>query len=63
MGKATAPIDLLREFRQGFEGEANYYRSRAAVAPDPGEEQSAGAKAFVAEQAVKKIDATLRDWG
>ena len=62
MTKATAPIDLLREFRVGFDSEARHYRDRAAKTPDPVEEQLCGAKAFAAEQAVKKIDATLRDW-
>ena len=63
MCKATAPIDLLRELRVGFETEARHYRDRAQRTPDRAEEQIAGAKAFAAESAVKKIDATLRDWG
>ena len=63
MCKATPPIDLLREFRAGFEAEAREHRQRASITPDRGEEQACGAKAFAAEQAVKKIDATLRDWG
>lgn len=63
MTKATAPIDLLREFRAGFEAEARTCRERASITPDRGEEQAMGAKAYAAEQAVKKIDATLRDWG
>lgn len=53
--KATPPIDLLRELRAGFEAEARHYRETPNAA-------GAGPKAYAAEQAVKKIDATLRDW-
>ncbi len=66
MCKAIAPIDLLRELRTGFEVEAGAFRKQqeAAVASGLGiRALSAGAKAFAAEHAVKKIDATLRDWG
>lgn len=61
--KATAPIDLLHELRAGFEAEARHYRARQET---PGnslvDNRIFGAHAFAAEQAVKKIDATLRDW-
>lgn len=62
MSKATAPLDLLREIRQGFIAEAGEYRQRAGRTPDRGEEQACGAKAYAAETVVRKIDATLRDW-
>ena len=62
MVKATAPIDLLREFRAGFEAEAKHFREQASRTPDRNEELAMGSKAYAAEQAVKKIDATLRDW-
>lgn len=68
MDKATAPLDLLRELRAGFEAEAGAFREQqrklvAAGLGRSGKEQSCGAKAFAAESAVKRIDATLRDWG
>jgi hypothetical protein len=59
--KATAPLDLLREIRTGFEAEARHYRELERQAPIR-EQQANGAKAYAAEQAVRKIDATLRDW-
>lgn len=62
MVKATAPIDLLRELRRGFETEAKHFRELEAQRAAGGA-RAAGAKAYAAEQAVKKIDATLRDWG
>lgn len=63
MCKATPPIDLLRELRAGFEHEAGRYRDDALnQCATEGERRVLGAKAFAAEQAVKKIDATLRDW-
>lgn len=61
MPKVTAPIDLLREFRAGFEAEAEHFRALEKQR-SAGGARAAGAKAFAAEQAVKKIDATLRDW-
>lgn len=61
MCKALAPIDLLREFRAGFEAEARHFRGLEKQR-SAGGARAAGAKAFAAEQAVKKIDATLRDW-
>ena len=61
--KATAPIDLLRELRAGFEAEARHFRERQARTFDGAEKHTVGAKAFAAENAVRKIDATLRDWG
>lgn len=65
MTKAAAPIDLLRELRAGFEAEAIAFRGVQEADVSAGmriKAQVAGAKAFAAEQAVKKIDATLRDW-
>lgn len=62
MDKATAPIDLLREFRVGFEAEAKHYREMQTRGTTIGEQRAMGAKANAAEQAVRKIDATLRDW-
>lgn len=62
MCKATAPIDLLREIREGFRHEAAEYRRIEQGAFSKMEQQVAGAKAFAAENAVRKIDATLRDW-
>jgi len=59
--RATAPIDLLREFRQGFEAEAVHFRGLETQRTGGGK-RAAGAKAYAAEQAVKRIDATLRDW-
>lgn len=60
--KATAPIDLLREFRAGFEAEARDYRDKQQRCPPGSNNVAYGSKAYAAEQAVKKIDATLRDW-
>lgn len=60
--KAATPIDLLRELRAGFEAEAEEFRDREQRSTTMGNERVFGAKAYVAEQAVKKIDATLRDW-
>lgn len=62
MTKATAPIDLLRELRTGFEAEAKHFRGLEQTRMAGGGRRAAGVKAFAAEQAVKKIDATLRDW-
>lgn len=60
--KATAPLDLLRELRRAFVHEANEYRRKQENALAPLERQAAAAKAYANEQAVRKIDATLRDW-
>jgi hypothetical protein len=62
MDKATAPIDLLRELRRVFEYEAAEYRKKEQVSLSRLEQKSFGAKAYANEQAVRKIDATLRDW-
>lgn len=60
--KATAPIDLLREIRQGFVVEAGHFREQQEQAARRSVKQAMGAKAFAAEHVVRKIDATLRDW-
>ena len=61
--KATAPIDLLREIRRGYEIEADQHRSKEKLALSRFEKQAEGAKAYAAESMVRRIDATLRDWG
>jgi hypothetical protein len=60
--RATAPIDLLREIRRAYEAEAAEYRRQEQLALSRFEMQALGAKAYASEQAVRKIDATLRDW-
>jgi hypothetical protein len=60
--RAVAPIDLLREIRKAYEHEAQEFRRQEQKAYSKLEQQVAGAKAFAAENAVRKIDATLRDW-
>jgi hypothetical protein len=59
--KATAPIDLLRELRRGFKMEAIHFRNEEKK--PFANVRAMGTKAYGAEQAVKRIDATLRDWG
>lgn len=62
MTKAIAPIDLLRELRKGFDAEAKHFRSMESVSFSNLEMRAHSSKAYAAEQAVRKIDATLRDW-
>lgn len=62
MQKALAPIDLLREIRRGFASEAAHRRTKESISLSKVEARAEGAKAYAAEQMVRKIDATLRDW-
>jgi hypothetical protein len=62
MDKATAPLDLLRELRQVFEHDAAEYRRQEQASLPRWEQVGLGAKAYACENAVRKIDATLRDW-
>jgi hypothetical protein len=62
MCKATAPIDLLRELREVFVIDGANFRIVARDASTTGDQRAAGARAFACETAVKRIDATLRDW-
>lgn len=61
--RATAPIDLLREFRKVFEHDAGVCRQKEKLALSKFEKRAIAARAYANEQAVRKIDATLRDWG
>lgn len=61
--KAVAPIDLLREIRRVFEHDAAEYRKQEQLSLSRMEQAALGAKAYACENAVRKIDATLRDWG
>jgi hypothetical protein len=61
--RASAPIDLLREIRRGFVAEAGHFRQQESEATSKLDRAVFGAKAFAAENTVRKIDATLRDWG
>lgn len=62
MCKAMAPLDLLKELRQVFEHHAATFRKRQQATYSKLEANAAGARACACEQAIKKIDATLRDW-
>lgn len=62
MPGSPSPIDLLREIRKAYEHEAKEFRRQEQAAFSKIEQQVAGAKAFASENAVRKIDATLRDW-
>lgn len=61
--RSTAPIPLLRELRRVFEHDAGEYRKREQLSLSHMEQKALGARAYACEQAVRKIDATLRDWG
>lgn len=63
MPSTPAPIDLLRELREGFVAEAHHFREQEQRSFSKLDQRVMGAKAFAAENAVRKIDATLRDWG
>jgi hypothetical protein len=62
MVTSKAPLILLRELRQVFEIDAKQLREREKEAAG-GESRALGARAYAAENVVKEIDATLRDWG
>jgi hypothetical protein len=62
MNKAMPPLDLLREIRKAFEHDATELREKEKQSSGL-EARALGLRAFAAEAAVKKIDATLRDWG
>jgi hypothetical protein len=62
MDKATAPLDLLRELRRGFEHDAKVCREKEKLALSEFEKRAIGARAYANENAVRRIDATLRDW-
>jgi hypothetical protein len=59
---AMEPIPLLRELRKAFEHDATEYRKREQASMSRLEQGSLGARAYACEAAVRKIDATLRDW-
>ena len=59
---AVPPLDLLRELRKVFEHDAAVLRRRETLALSKLEERAAGAKAYANENAVRKIDATLREY-
>lgn len=60
--RAIPPLDLLREIRRAYEAEAKEYRRQEQLALSRIEMRALGSKAYASEQAVRKIDATLRDW-
>lgn len=61
MDRATAPLDLLREFRTHFVLRAAEYRNRSIAAPIR-EQPAAAEQAKTYEKFVEQIDASLRDW-
>lgn len=57
----ASPIELLRQFRSAFELEAKALRRQAPEA-EPQRASELRMRALAAETAVRKIDATLKDW-
>lgn len=62
MPSSTPPLDLLRELREVFVADAKAFRSKEAGAWTTLEKHAIAGKAAACEHAVKRIDATLRDW-
>lgn len=63
MGKAVAPIDMLRKCRAHFVEEAEKFETAARAAGTVWEANVAKEFGTVHRRFISDIDATLRDWG